>query len=302
MPISAANINAQDVGFDYTLNGRVWRWKTRMNLSGAAPSFQIIDIVTPFGILRDQIPLPGEVVQAMSSSIDSLISNFKPHILVGPPSSLVFNVDEGRGFSLPQTAVITNNGVYGSLLSGSLTVSAPYIKVSPTVVGHLAANQSGAFEVTVDSTDLLASQSPYSGSVTIQDASATNTPQTLPLTINVRPKAIIDASPAQLNFTVGRPLTGPFPPVLPQQFQVQNSGPSGSVLEYQIQRLTGLSTNWLAGFTPVSGTLNAAQVQSITVTVAPADNLMPGTYQETLRISGYSFNDHFDVVIQLVIT
>jgi len=302
LPISAANISAQDVGFSLTLNGRLWRWKTRMNLSGAAPSFQVIDIVTPFGVLRDQVPLPGEVVQAMSESIDSLLANFKPNILVGPPSSLTFNVDEGRGYSLPQTAIITNNGVYGSLLSGSLAVSAPYIHVNPTVVGHLAFNQSGSFEVTVDSTDLLASMSPYSGTVTIQDAAAPNSPQTLPITINVRPKALIAASPVQLNFTATRPISGPFPPVLPQTFDVQNTGPSGSVLDFQVQRLTGLSTNWLAGFTPVSGTLNATQTQTITVTVAPAEGLMPGTYQETLRISGYSFNDHFDVLIQLVIT
>ncbi len=302
MPISAANISAQDVGFSYTLNGRVWRWKTRTDLTGAAPAFQVIDIVTPFGVLRDSVPLPGEIVQAMSESIDSLKMNFKAKLLVGPPSSLTFNVDEGRGFSLPQTAQITNNGVYGSLLAGTLATSASYIHVDPAVVGHLAFNQTGTFEVTVDSTDLLTSSSPYNGSITIQDTSALNSPQTLPITINVRPKASISASPTQLTFTVARPLSGAFPSIPTQQFTLQNNGPSGSVLDYQIVRLTGLSDNWLAGFTPMTGILNAAQTQSITVTVAPVEGLMIGTYQETLRISGYSVNDHFDVTIQLVIT
>jgi len=302
LPISAANISAQDVGFTYVLSGRTWQWKTRMDLSGASPCFQIIEVVTPFGMFRDSLPLPGPVVQAMSASIDSLIANFKPHILVGPPSTLTFNVDEGRGVSLPQSGVITNNGVYGSLLSGTLVVSAPYLTVSPTVVGHIASNQTGSFDLSVDSTDLLASMSPYSASVSIQDSSASNSPQVLPITINVRPKAVVSASPIELDFTATRPISGPYPPIATMQFTVQNTGASGSVLDYQIVRLTGLSQNWLAGFTPVTGTLNASQTQAVTVTVAPVDGLMPGTYEETLRISGYSFNDYFDVLIKLVIT
>lgn len=302
MPISAANISAQDVGFDYVLNGRTWRWKTRMDVSGAAPVFQIIDIVTPWGVLRDTTPLPGQVVQAMSESIDSLVANFKATILVGPPTSLTFNVDEGRGFSAAQVGHVSNSGVYGSLLDANLVVSAPYVHVSPSVVGGLASNQQGSFEVSVDSTDLLASSSPYSASVSLQDPSATNSPQTLPLTINVRPKAVIDATPTTVNFAVTRPVSGPYPPVPTQQFTVENAGPANSVLDYQIVRLTGLSLNWLASFTPVTGTLNSGQTQAITVTVTPIEGLLPGTYQETLRISGYSFNDHFDVLIQLVIT
>jgi len=302
LSISAASISAQDIGFFVTLSGRTWRWKTRMDVSGATPTFQIIDILTPFGVLRDSIPLPGEVVQGMSDSIAALLANFKPNILVGPPSTLVFSVDEGRGFSLPQTVLLTNNGVYGSLLSGTLVSSAAFLTVSPTVVGHLASSQTGSFEVSVDSTDLLASSSPYSASVTIQDTAAPNSPQTLPVTINVRPKAVIAASPLTLNFVVTRPISGPFPAIPSQTFAAQNTGPSGSVLDYQIERLTGLSQNWLQSFTPVSGTLASSQSQNITVTVAPVEGLMPGTYTEQLRISGYSFNDFVDVTVQLVIS
>ena len=302
MPISASSISAQDVGFQLSLNGRVWRWKTRMDVSGATPVFSIVDIVTPFGALRDSIPLPGEVVQGMSDSIEQLMANFRPSILVGPPSSLTFNVDEGRGFSLSQTASLTNNGVYGSLLSGTLVSSAPYVKTSVTVVPHLASNQTGSFDVSVDSTDLLASSSPYSASILVQDGTALNTPQVLSLTINVRPKALITISPATVIFTVSRPVSGPFPTVPTQQFTVQNAGPSGSVLDYQIVRLTGLSQNWLASFSPLTGILNASQTQNVTVTVAPVEGLMPGTYEETLRVSGYSSNQYADVLIRLVVT
>lgn len=302
MPVSAANISAQDVGFSVTVNGRLWRWKTRMDVSGATPVFQILDIITPFGMLRDSIPLPGEVVQGMSESIESLMANFKPTILVGPPTSLSFAVDEGRGFAEGQNVPLTNSGVYGSLLSAILTTSAPYIHVSPSVVGNLASNVAGSFEVQVDSTDLLATSSPYSGTITIQDETATNNPRTLPITITVRPKAVIDTNLDTVYFTVVRPVSGPFPPVSSEQFQVQNTGPTGSVLEFQIVRLTGLSQNWLSNFTPVYGTLNASGNQTISVYVDPVEGLMPGTYEETLRISGYSANEYVDVLIQLVIT
>lgn len=302
MSISAASISSQDVGFFVNSNGRTWRWKTRMDVSGASPVFQIIDIVSPWGPLRDSIPLPGDVVQGMSDSIASLMANYKPSILVGPPTSLTFNVDEGRGFSLPINASVTNTGVYGSLLSANLVASAPYIHVSPSGVPHLASNQEGEFQVSIDSTDLLASSSPYSGSVSLQDPTSLNSPQVLPLTIVVRPKAVITVSPATVVFSATRPLSGPYPAIPTQQFTVQNAGASGSVLDYQIERLTGLSDNWLASFTPVTGLLNASSTANITVTVLPVEGLMPGTYEETLRVSGYSFNDYADVLVRLVIT
>jgi hypothetical protein len=302
LALSAANISTQDIQFKVLVNARTWRWTTRVDLSGLGPTFQIVDIVTPFGFLRDSIPLPGDVVQAMSDSITSLKANFKPAILVGPPTSLVFSVDEGRGFSLPQSGVLTNSGVYGSLLNGALTVSAPYVHVTPPTVGGLAFNESGSFEVSVDSTDLLTSSSPYHEVVTVQDPSAPNSPRTLPITINVRPRALISVSPATVTFNVSAPLSGPYPLISSQSFNVTNTGPSGSVLDFQVARLTGLSQAWLSRFVPMNAVLDSGISQAVSVYVAPPDGFLPGTYTETLRISGYSSNEYADVVIQLVIT
>lgn len=302
MSISASNISAQDVVFSYDLNGRAWRWKTRMDLSGSTPTFQVFDILTPYGIFRDSVPLPGPIVEAMAESIQSLKSNFKPSILVGPPTSLSFVVDEGRGLSFAQVATVTNSGVFGSLLSASLGTSAPYISVHPSTIGQLSFNQTGTFQVSVDSTDLLPSSSPYVGSITVQDFAAPNSPQVFPVTIVVRPKAVIDLNPAVVEFHVSRPISGPFSVVPTQQFAVQNAGLAGSVLDFQILRLTGLSSNWLSSFNPLLGSLNAAQTSNITVQVAPEEGLLPGTYEETLRVSGYSINDYADVLIRLVVT
>lgn len=300
MPL-ASNLKYHELTFDFATPPGRWRWTTRLDVSLSAPSYSIRDVVTPYGLYRDSIPIPGDVVAAMAASIDELRVNFPPHILLGPPTSLTFIVDEGRGFSTAQDVTLTNDGVYSSLLSTVLTTSAPYVRVTPGAVGNLANNESGHFMVDVNSATLLASSSPYSASVTMTDATATNSPQSLPVTITVRPKATISASPLILTFTVAKPLSGSFPSIATQTFDVTNSGPSGSVLEYAIKKLTGLS-DWLTSFLPAAGTLTSGDSDTVVVTVVPPDNMVQGTYSETLRICGYSTNSHLDVEIHLVIT
>jgi hypothetical protein len=273
-----------------------------MDVSQSIPAYQVRDIKSPYGLLRDSIPIPGEVVQAMSDSIVELKSNFSPAILIGPPNSLVFEVDEGRGYSDPQSVIVTNSGVFGSILGASLTSSAAFVKVSPSTVGGLAVNESGDFIVEVDSTGLLAASSPYPESVVVQDPMATNNPQTIPVLVNVRPKAVIASSIALVTFNVVRPLNGQYPAIPTQTFNVSNAGPLGSVLGYDIRALTGLCGNWLRSWLPSEGTLQSGESEAITVSVQPPNGMLQGTYSEKLRIIGYSSNNYVDVEIQLVIT
>lgn len=300
--VTAAAIRFQDYQFQTIVATGTWRWTTRMDVTGVNPSFEIRDVQAPFGILRDTIPIPGDVVTEMASSITEIQSNFPPNIFLGPPASLAFTLDEGRGFGDPQDVVITNDGVFGSLLGATLSTSASYLSVAPATVGSLANNESGSFAVSADSTDLLSANSPYNETITIQDANAINTPQTYNVEITVRPKATLDVTPTQLNFSTSKPLTGPFSPVPTQQFTIENTGPVDSVLDFQVQRLTELSNNWLAGFAPVTGTLVSGGSQVITVQVVPIEGLAIGVYSEILRISGYSTNLQLDVTIQLTIT
>lgn len=300
--VTAAAIRFQDYQFQTIVATGTWRWTTRMDVTGVNPSFQVRDIQAPFGILRDTIPIPGDVITEMANSITEIQSNFPPNIFLGPPSSLAFILDEGRGFGDPQDVVLTNDGVFGSLLGTTLSTSASYLSVAPATVGNLANNESGAFAVSADSTALLAANSPYNETITVQDPNATNTPQTYNVEITVRPKAIIDVVPVLLNFSASRPLTGPFAPVPTQQFTIENTGPADSVLDFQVQRLTDLSNDWLAGFAPVTGTLVSGGSQVVTVQVVPIENLALGVYTEVLRISGYSTNLQVDITINFTVT
>jgi hypothetical protein len=289
----------QDYQFEVTLNTGRWRWTTRVDVSQSVVTTQIRDIISPYGILRDSIPIPGEVAQAMADSITEVQQAYTPSILLGT-TSLNFVLDEGRGVSEAQPVLVTNNGILGSLLSATVTSSSPYVFPLPANVVGLVANASGTFDVSADSTNLLALGSPYSAVLTVQSGEAPNSPQAIAITVTVRPKATISPSPTSLTFTVAAPLSGPFPPVPSQQISLSNSGLSQSVLNYQIKKLVGVP--WLVSFAPVYGSINGGSMQPITVVVAPTPGMFPGTYTETLRITGYSSNMSVDVPVTLNIT
>jgi hypothetical protein len=296
----ASNILFQDYQFKtQTLRG-FWKWTTRVDVSGSIPAYFIRDIMSPFGLLRDGVPLPGDVVRAMADSITELMSAFSPTILIDPVA-LTFTVDEGRGFSEAQTVGVTNAGVYGSILGAKLTTSAPFIRVTPTEVGGLAANEGGTFQVSVDSSSMVATMSPYAETIILQDTAATNSPRSLPVTVIVRPKASIVLPVASLSFTVSKPLSGPFPPIPAQTFQIFNDGDPASLLDYTIQRVTAASMGWLVSYSPPTGQIAGGASQIVSVVVQPDECYNPGTYTETLRVSGYSSNYYADVAITLTI-
>jgi hypothetical protein len=284
MPV---NLSSHDYQYKYQVAQGVWRWTIRMDVSGASPVFQVKDIVTPYGLLRDSVPIPGEIVTKMATNIAELTTQFSPRLLLSS-LSVTITTDEGRGFSAAQTLNLTNNGMFGSILNTSLVTSAAFLKATPANLSGLASGVTAPFEVSADSTSLLAASSPYAGTITLQDAGATNSPQTVNVSVVVRPKAVIHVTPDDLAFFAG-------------QFQVINSGPTGSILDFQIQKLYNTSA-WLTSFTPSTGSLGSSVASTISVYIEPVLGMAPGTYTEYLRVSGYSTNEYEDVLITLDIT
>ena len=273
-----------------------WEWTVRVELV-TSPTYSVVNIKSPYGLLRDSIPLPGDVVEQMALSIESLRTAFPSTLTLGP--SLVFTVDEGRGVSGSQSFTVTNGGVFGSAASVAIVSSVPYVRVTPSAMSGLSPSETGTAQVSVDSSGLLAGS--YSGTLTVTDPNATNSPQVGSVAITVRPKATIGRSPSSLSFTVARPLSGPYPAIPTQTLTIQNTGPVGSVLGYTVAKLIGTS-DWLNVITPTQGTLASAATQAVTIGVAPATSYLYGTYTETLRISGYSSNSYLDVPVTLTIT
>lgn len=299
MPASA--LRKHDLQFREDTTAGPWEWTTRMDLTGARPAFQVLNVWSPWGNLRDSIPIPGAVILAMQASIAEMQSQFEPNILLGPPTSFTITLDEGRGESDGDDVLVTNNGVYGSLLGVSITSDETWLRASTNLLGNLAFNESGTFQLFADSTDLIATSSPYSATITLTDEGAGNNPVTIPVTVVVRPKATITVDDSLLIFTVVKPVSGSFPSVPTQTFTLSNSGLSGSLLDYQIQKLCNVSP-WLMAYNPATGTLEDGEEQIITVTVVVPDGTALGTFEETLRISGYSSNSYTDVTIRLIVS
>lgn len=292
-----ANLQTQSYKFELDTSSGRWRWTTVMDVSGASPVFRVVEIVSPVGRLRDSIPIPGTVIEAMAASVEEIRSQFPPEILLGP-ATLDIYLDEGRGFSEDTVVSLTNTGVFGSLLSVMITADAGYVTTTPAQIGNLLSQETSTFRLAVDSSQLTAADSPYYQTIMVEDPQATNSPQAVSLTIHVRPLAAISILPStnKLSFTVVKPIAGSFPPIPTQTFTIQNTGPADSILDWQIQR-AGCSP-WLS-FSPVTATLASGATSTVLVYMQPDDSLPRGLHTETLRVSGYSSTQYVDFTIEL---
>jgi hypothetical protein len=296
----AQSLQSQEYKFKFQVLEGTWYWTTRVDVSHASPVYSVADIRSPFGLLRDSIAIPGDVVKSMADSIAGLMSAFVPGILLGA-TSLTFHLDEGRGWGDPQALQVANSGVFGSILDAVLTTSAASVQATPDTLGGLSAGAAGTTQVSADSTNLLAINSPYAATILVQDPTAVNNPQVVSITLVVRPKAHVAVSPTSQDYHVVAPISGPFPPIPNQAFTVTNSGDGASMLDFQVQKLNGNSP-WLIGISPLMGSLAGGASMLVTTIVQPADGTGPGVYYETLRVSGYSDNSYIDVPVTLTVT
>ncbi|MBN2092957.1 hypothetical protein JW964_25265, partial [candidate division KSB1 bacterium] len=174
------------------------------------------------------------------------------------------------GFLFPTPLDIWNSG--GGILSYTLNTNVSWLSfrlTSETLSGDHSDNS-----VFYNPEGL--SVGTHNATITISAPGATNTPQTIPVTLIITPKPQISLNPANLNNScaVGNIATS-------QSFEIWNSG--GHTLEYNI------STNvyWLSCLPP-SGT-STGEHDIIQVNYF-SSNLTPGTYNATITIGG-NFDD-----------
>lgn len=110
----------------------------------------------------------------------------KPTISLSP-TSLTFSAVQGGANPAPQTVTITNSGPLGSTLNWSATDDAAWLSLSPTS-GSLASGASQPMTVSVDISGL--GPGTYSATITVSDPNATNSPQTVGVTLVVTPAAV----------------------------------------------------------------------------------------------------------------
>jgi hypothetical protein len=105
------------------------------------------------------------------------------------PGTLSFTAAEGGANPANQTLVVTNTGPAGSVLHYTIRDTTAWLKVSgpsTDTVNSLAAGASATYTVSVNASGMSAGT--YHATITVTDDKATNSPQTVPVTLTILPR------------------------------------------------------------------------------------------------------------------
>lgn len=304
MVMSAPLVESSGVGFSLQSTGGTWTWQVQSrNIQNFGQLFEVFDIRSPFGALSSvSIPLPGDVVQAMSSSITQLSQQVAANITISSPSppSFFLTVSEGDSVTDVGVIVFSNSGAFGSFLNASATSSVSWLTVAPTQILGIAKGQTGQFSVTVDPNQLTAVDSPWNGTITIQDDNNPTTVLSVPIIVTVLPAPEIDVVPTAFTFCFNlMSQTGTGAQIL----TVTNTGPVTSKLDFVLAKVQNTS-NWL-NVSPISGgPLDTGESAPITLSlITSAVPQLAGSFTDTLRVSSVNAtNSPIDIPITLEVS
>jgi uncharacterized protein (TIGR03437 family) len=182
------------------------------------------------------------------------------------PNALVFNGFAG-GTNSTQNINISNSGTgtFNWTMMASTANGGNWLSVSP-------ASGTGSVAVTATANIAGLAVGTYTGAIQVASTGATNTPQTIPVTLTLTAPPTIAPSPQALSFTAA---VGANPGS--QTLQINNSG--SGVLGVTVTAATSSGGNWLS-VTPNTGTA------PLTLSVAAAaSSLAQGNYQGTITIA-----------------
>lgn len=193
----------------------------------------------------------------------------RPSITVDP-DTLIFESFVGINPSPDsQKFVVTNTGGSESNWNGSQN-NGNWLSFLPTS-GTLQPGESDSVIVTVNATG---TSNNYEADISIADANADNSPQSVHINYNEKARPSISIDPDTLTF---ESFVGENPTPNMQDFTITNNG--GSDLNWNGSQL---ELPWL-NFTPDSGTLLAGQSETLTVTITATGS--PNVYQTDIIIA-----------------
>ena len=282
-----ASVASGGFRFEQVSVGGTWYWTISAdNILSSTQQFYLKDIQTPFGRYTDgvDVPIPGDVVLAMASSLSQFQQQLAPLLALAPGQQTVYNVTATQGDPASQvgTVIVLNSGAFGSFMTATASPSVPWLSASPTVIPGIGQNQNGQFNIILDPTVLQTQSTPFVGVINLQD---NRTPPTLiPITFNVTilPQPIIGVNSPCFNFSWTL-LTAANSGV--QQLVVTNNGPATSVLNFTVAKVQNCNS-WLEFSPTYANGLNSGSSATITFTLnSGAIPQLPGEYFETILIS-----------------
>lgn len=204
-------------------------------------------------------------------------------------TTLTYNTPAGASFvPVQQFTIGANTGTLNWTATTS-TVSGGNWLITTSTTGTTPATVNAQVMVTG------MAKGTYQGAITITAPGASNSPQTINVTLNITDPPVIQVSATTLTFSA--PQGGATPAT--QSFAVSNTG--GGTLDFQASVSTVTGGNWL-NVSPASGTAPATLTVGVSLSVG-GTALAPGTYTGAVQINAVgASNSPQTVRITLTIT
>jgi hypothetical protein len=205
-----------------------------------------------------------------SISVSLAVAKPAAALITISPSSLSFQATTGGSNPPSQTINIKNSG--GGTLNYTLTDDAGWLDVDPK--SGMSTGSDVPHAVSVDSRSLAAGN--YSGTITVTDPKASNSPQTVAVTLALAkgPESKICVLPATLIFAAKEGGLSP----APQEIEVWNCGDAGTILNYAISD----DASWLDVSPPGGSSTGSKNKHMVQVNVS---GMKAGNYGATISVS-----------------
>lgn len=269
-------------GFFFSVEsvGGTWTWSVQTNnRAGANQKFTVGNINTPFGELgKVSIPIPDDVIDGFTSSLDQVRNQLKPTLYLNSPSVINLTVDEGDSrVNIPDIS-FSNVGAIGSFMDTFISTDSYWLVPNRTSVIGVPKNGSASVSGLVYSDTLFAVGSPYTGHISL---SYTGSDDETLVTYNiaVRPKPIIQLDIYSVGFSydlyysTGSGAIG---------VNVTNAGPLGSLLSLSVVKSINKSP-WLVITGADMIDIESGNISSVMLSLDTSKiTRVPGLYQEVL--------------------
>ena len=201
-------------------------------------------------------------------SVSLKISEQQPPEIWVSPSSLSFSAQEGGSNPSSQSIRIKNSG--GQTLNYSITDNANWLSVNPTSGSSSGGENNHTVSVNISGLG----SGTHSGSITITDSNASNSPQTVSVSLKISEQQPpeIWVSPSSLSFSAQEGGSSPSA----QSIKIKNSG--DQTLNYSVSD----DANWLS-VSPTSGSSTGGEnTHTVSVNIS---GLSSGTHTGTITIT-----------------
>ena len=201
------------------------------------------------------------------------------------PTSLTFNYTiNGTAPGAQPVAVTSNGAAIAYSAAASTTSGGSWLLVSPG-----SATTPTGISVSVNPASLAAGQ--YTGKITLTSTGATNSPVSIPVTLNVSSQPTLTVTPSSLTFNLTS--LGSLPPS--QNLSISAS--ASAALAFTAAASTTSGGNWLS-VSPPSGTTPGSVAVSITL-----NNLAAGIYNGSIKVTATgASNSPVTIPVQLNVT